>query len=55
LAGRETYVYGGTTTGSVVAFDLNAREVAWQTHLGEYVNSVAATAEAVYAGSTGEW
>ena len=51
LAGRGTYVYGGTTTGSVVAFDLDTREVAWQTHLGEYVNSVAATGEAVYAGS----
>jgi len=51
LAGRGTYVYGGTTTGSVVAFDLDAREVAWQSYLGEYVNSVTATAEAVYAGS----
>mgnify|MGYP003835617913 CR=1 FL=1 len=51
LAGRGTYAYGGTTTGSVVAFDLDAREVAWQAHLGEYVNSVAATTEAIYAGS----
>jgi len=51
LAGRGTYVYGGTTTGSVVAFDLDAREVAWKSYLGEYVNSVAAAAEAVYAGS----
>jgi len=51
LAGRGTHVYGGTTSGSVVAFDVDAREVAWQAELGEYVNSVAVSAETVFAGS----
>ena len=51
LAGRGTHVYGGTTTGSVVAFDVSAREVVWQANLGEYVNSVAVTEAAVFAGS----
>ncbi|MFB6160308.1 MAG: PQQ-binding-like beta-propeller repeat protein [Haloferacaceae archaeon] len=51
LAGRGTHVYGGTTTGSVVAFDVGAHEVAWQANLGEYVSSVAVTDETVFAGS----
>ncbi|MFC7255211.1 PQQ-binding-like beta-propeller repeat protein [Haloplanus litoreus] len=51
LTGRGTYVYGGTTTGPVVAFGLDAREVAWQSYLDEYVNSVAVTEESVFAGS----
>jgi outer membrane protein assembly factor BamB len=51
LAGRGPYVYGGTTVGSVVAFDVGTRAVAWQAHLGEYVNPVAVTEEAVFAGT----
>jgi|GEM_PF-1916405 len=50
LAGRGTYVYGGTTR-SVVAFDVGARELAWEVDLGEHVHSVAVTDAAVFAGS----
>jgi outer membrane protein assembly factor BamB len=50
LAGRGTYVYGGTTR-SVVAFDIGARELAWEVDLGEHVHSVAVTDAAVFAGS----
>ncbi|SDZ78378.1 Outer membrane protein assembly factor BamB, contains PQQ-like beta-propeller repeat [Haloplanus vescus] len=51
LAGRGTHVYGGTTAGTVIAFDVEARGVAWKVDLGEYVNSVAVTGETVFAGS----
>jgi len=50
LAGRGSYVYGGTTD-SVVAFDVGARELAWEAEFGEHVHSVAVTERAVFAGS----